>query len=116
MTIAVIGAGAIGGVVAAYLTKAGCDVTLIAKPDQCAVIKEKGLTIDGVRGRENFRLNVRPKLNALSKIFAVSCTVGSDNEKGLPSIQSPSKLNMISPGLTYVAPNITIEDICLDLS
>lgn len=63
MTIAVIGAGAIGGVVAAYLTKAGCDVTLIAKSDQCAVINNKGLTIDGVRGKENFRLNVLPKLD-----------------------------------------------------
>ncbi len=63
MKIAVIGAGAIGSVIAAYLTKAGCDVVLIAKPNQIAAIEKNGLTISGVRGKETFKPRVLPKLD-----------------------------------------------------
>ena len=48
MNIAVIGAGAIGGVVAAYLKKAGEDVVLIGRSDQVDAIEARGLTIRGV--------------------------------------------------------------------
>src|ERR1700688_241955 len=73
MKIAIIGAGAIGGVVAAYLKKAGEDVVLIGRADQADVIKAKGLTIKGVRGTETIRV---PALTRLDKpydlvIFAV---------------------------------------------
>ncbi len=63
MTIAVIGAGAIGAVVAAYLKKAGEDVVLIARPAQAKIINEKGLTINGVRGQEHMMLNVLDKMD-----------------------------------------------------
>ena len=43
MKIAVIGAGAIGGLVAAYLKKAGEDVILIGRGDQVDVINAQGL-------------------------------------------------------------------------
>jgi len=73
MRIAVIGAGAIGGVVAAYLKKAGEDVVLIARGPQVDVIKTQGLTIKGVHGIETIKL---PALTRLDKpydlvIFAV---------------------------------------------
>ena len=73
MKIAVIGAGAIGGVVAAYLKKAGEDVVLIGRADQVDVINAKGLTIKGVRGNETIKV---PALTRLDKpydlvIFAV---------------------------------------------
>jgi 2-dehydropantoate 2-reductase len=73
MNIAVIGAGAIGGVVAAYLKKAGEDVVLIGHSDQVDVINSNGLTIKGVRGQETFKV---PALTRLDKsydlvIFAV---------------------------------------------
>lgn len=73
MKIAVIGAGAIGGVVAAYLKKAGEDVVLIGRSDQVDVINAKGLTIKGVRGTSNIKV---PALTRLDKpyelvIFAV---------------------------------------------
>ena len=63
MTIAVIGAGAIGGVVAAYLKKAGEDVVLVGKKDQAEAINSKGLTIKGVRGAENIHLMGLTKLD-----------------------------------------------------
>jgi 2-dehydropantoate 2-reductase len=56
MKIAIIGAGAIGSVAAAYLHKAGEDVTLIGKPQQVRAVNLHGLKIAGVRGEEVFRL------------------------------------------------------------
>jgi len=56
MRIAVIGAGAIGGVVAAYLKKAGEDVILVGRQDQVDAVNAKGLTITGARGTETIRL------------------------------------------------------------
>ncbi len=73
MKIAIIGAGAIGGVVAAYLKKAGEDVILIGRRDQVDVINSHGLAIKGVRGSETIKI---PALTHLDKpydlvIFAV---------------------------------------------
>jgi 2-dehydropantoate 2-reductase len=73
MKIAVIGAGAIGGVVAAYLKKAGEDVVLVGHADQVNAVNAKGLTIKGSRGTETIKL---PALTRLDKpydlvIFAV---------------------------------------------
>lgn len=48
MNIAVIGAGAIGSTVAAYLAKAGKEVVLVGREDQVKAINAKGLTIRGV--------------------------------------------------------------------
>jgi len=56
MKIAIIGAGAIGGVVAAYLKKAGEDVILIGRDSQVDVINSKGLTIKGIRGTETIKV------------------------------------------------------------
>ncbi len=66
MQIAVIGAGAIGGVVAAYLKKAGEDVVLIARPEQADVINAQGLNIKGVRGNETIKIQA---LTRLDKVY-----------------------------------------------
>ncbi len=66
MRIAVIGAGAIGGVVAAYLKKAGEDVVLIGRPEQVNVIKTQGLSLKGVRGNEIIKV---PALARLDKTY-----------------------------------------------
>ncbi|RKX64997.1 MAG: 2-dehydropantoate 2-reductase, partial [Thermodesulfobacteriota bacterium] len=51
MKVAVIGAGAIGSLVAGYLSKERIDVTLIGRRKDVLAIKENGLVIEGVRGR-----------------------------------------------------------------
>jgi len=56
MKIAIIGAGAIGSVVAAYLHKAGIDVVLVGKKEQADVILKGGLSVKGARGNETFKL------------------------------------------------------------
>lgn len=73
MKIAVIGAGAIGGVVAAYLKKAGEDVLLIGRSDQVDAINAKGLVLKGVRGNETIKLPAATRLDKLYDlvIFAV---------------------------------------------
>ena len=50
MRIAVIGAGGVGGAFGAALAKAGADVTFVARGAHLAVMREKGLRIEGGRG------------------------------------------------------------------
>jgi 2-dehydropantoate 2-reductase len=55
-SIAVVGAGAIGGTVGAYLDDAGYDVTLVdVASEHVRAINERGLRITGVRGERTFR-------------------------------------------------------------
>ena len=63
MKIAVIGAGAIGCLVAGYLKLKNEDVLLIGHPESVKVIKEKGLIISGVRGNVSVRVGVSEKLD-----------------------------------------------------
>ena len=51
MKFTIIGAGAIGGLAGAYMTKAGHDVLLVDRwAEHVAALNEKGMFIDGVRG------------------------------------------------------------------
>ncbi len=63
MTIAIIGAGAIGSVVAAYLTKADEDIVLIGRKDQVEVVQANGLRVRGARGEETFRVRALAQLD-----------------------------------------------------
>ena len=55
-SIAVVGAGAIGGMVGACLDDAGYDVTLVdVASEHVQAINERGLRITGVRGERTFR-------------------------------------------------------------
>ena len=55
MRIAVIGVGGIGGPYGASLTKAGADVTFVARGAHLAAIRENGLRIEGDRGETHIR-------------------------------------------------------------
>ncbi len=63
MKIAIIGAGAIGSVVAGYLAKAGEDVLLVGRPAQANIIQKEGLKIKGARGAEIIRLKAATQLD-----------------------------------------------------
>lgn len=63
MKIAVIGAGAIGSLVAGYLVQKQEDVVLVCHPEQLSAIRENGLTIDGVRGNFQIDLEAQPILS-----------------------------------------------------
>lgn len=67
VSIAVIGGGAIGGVTAAYLAKAGYDVSLVCKyPEKAEEVKTKGLHIVGVRGEQYVKMNAVAEVGQLS--------------------------------------------------
>jgi len=63
MKIAVIGAGAIGCLVAGYLKNKGEEVTLVGRIAAVNAIKENGLSISGVRGDFKVRISISDTLN-----------------------------------------------------
>lgn len=65
--IAVVGAGAVGGIVAGFAAKAGCDVELVCKhPEIVRKIGEEGLRISGVRGNHTIKLPAVTRISDLS--------------------------------------------------
>ena len=66
-SIAVIGAGAIGGITAAYLHKAGFDVQIVCKyEDKAKLAREQGLHITGVRGEHFIKMNAVADIEQLT--------------------------------------------------
>lgn len=63
MRIAVIGAGAIGCLVAGYLKEKGEEVTLVGRGPVIGAIKENGLAISGCRGNFLVRIGISDTLN-----------------------------------------------------
>jgi 2-dehydropantoate 2-reductase len=63
MKAAVIGAGAIGGLVAGYLMDKGEEVILVAPHQHVASMAQKGLMIEGVRGKLSLRMPVKSQLD-----------------------------------------------------
>lgn len=63
MKIAIIGAGAIGSLVAGYLKLKSESVFLIGRPDSVKAIKENGLRISGARGDFNLKIDIEERLN-----------------------------------------------------
>lgn len=52
MKILVLGSGGVGGCIGAYLSKAGKDVTLIARGQHLEKMQEQGLVIESSQGQE----------------------------------------------------------------
>ena len=72
MKIAVLGAGAIGGLVAGYLKLKGLDVSLTGHSPSVKAIGERGLKISGVRGSSNIKLDISEKLDYRPELAIVS--------------------------------------------
>ena len=79
---AVIGAGAIGGVVAGYLVEKGEHIVLVAPPEHCSTISLHGMTIEGVRGKVCVRLPAKTRLDEEVDI-AIMTTKILDLEKAI---------------------------------
>jgi len=62
--IAVIGAGAIGNLVAGYLKLKGLDVCLVGNKTSVEAIKKNGLEISGVRGSFNIKIDISERLDS----------------------------------------------------
>ncbi len=82
MKIAVIGAGAIGGLIAGYLKLKSQGVSLIGHADTVKAIKEKGLEISGVRGDSSIKIDIATKLNYTPDLV-ILCTKTQDIESAV---------------------------------
>ncbi len=70
MRIAIIGAGAIGGITAAFMAQAGQDITLVCKHQEIAALAQgQGLRIEGVRGAFDQPVKAVATVQELSGIF-----------------------------------------------
>jgi len=73
MKVAVIGLGAIGGLVAGYLKAKGVDVVTVGRLEQKKQIERHGLSIEGARGRALVYMDVKTRLE--EKVDLVILTV-----------------------------------------
>jgi 2-dehydropantoate 2-reductase len=64
MKIAVIGAGAIGGLVAGYLKLQNEEVFLVGRSDTVEAVRQRGLEISGIRGNFNIPISIAQKLDS----------------------------------------------------
>lgn len=70
LRLAVVGAGAIGGITAAYLKKGGHDVTLVTKHQEIADLAGgRGLHVTGVKGDELLSVHAVAAIEELSGTF-----------------------------------------------
>ncbi|NNC13272.1 2-dehydropantoate 2-reductase [Planctomonas sp. JC2975] len=82
MRIGIIGAGAIGGTIAALLDRAGHEVAVTARGDGLAAIRENGLRFDGAWGDHLARIEASERLEAAPQLAFV-CTKAQDAASAL---------------------------------
>ncbi|AJM77873.1 ketopantoate reductase family protein [Rathayibacter toxicus] len=82
MRIAVLGAGAIGGTIAALFDRAGHDVEVTARGEHLNSIRRSGLHLDGAWGQHTAWVRSGEKLD-ITPDLAVLCTKAQDAEDAL---------------------------------
>lgn len=81
LSFLVIGAGAVGGITAAFMRKNGVDVEILCKSEEYArLISEKGLRIKGAQGSFSERIHAYPGVKSISgkKDIILLATKASD--------------------------------------
>ena len=84
MKIAIIGAGAVGCVLAESLRKAGEDVTLVGREDQVQTLNTKGLTVKRGVGAETVDVRAEVRLSAAHDVVVLA-TKTQDMEQAVES-------------------------------
>ena len=59
--ILIVGSGAVGGYFGALLTKAGNDVTFLARGEHLKALKQKGITIKSINGDFSVKVKVKER-------------------------------------------------------
>ena len=109
MRFLVIGAGAIGGSTAAFMTKAGFDVTVLCRREEVAkTFREKGMHISGVRGEVDIPMKAVCGADNLEGKFDY-CIVSTKAYDTIPAVNSALPL-LKEEGLVLVLQN----GICVD--
>lgn len=89
MRVTVIGAGAVGGALAALLDRAGHEVSVTARGDHAVAITESGLTLDGGFGAHRAGVAVVARTPADTRLVIVA-TKANDTAAALAGVDVPS--------------------------
>ena len=109
MRFLILGAGAIGGSTAAFMTKAGLDVSVLCRSEKTAkTLCEKGMHISGVRGEMDVPLKAVCGAEKLEGDFDY-CIVSTKAYDTIPAVNSVLPL-LKENGLVLVLQN----GICVD--
>jgi 2-dehydropantoate 2-reductase len=111
MRIGVVGAGGVGGLVAALLARAGHDVAVVARGATLAAIRARGLRIDSPLGAFDARVDAGP-IEALAPVEALLLAVKAWQ---VPEIAA-SAGRMLAPGAIAVPlqNGVDAPDQCAD--
>jgi 2-dehydropantoate 2-reductase len=90
MTVAVLGPGAVGGVLAVGLTRAGVRVVCIARPDTAELIRSGGLTLKHGQEVETARPEVTTELDEPVEILLVTVKAPSLGD-ALERVRAPTE-------------------------
>ena len=125
----IIGAGGTGGIIGAYMTKAGKDVTIIARGNHLSAMRKGGLTIEKLwdNGKENIKVNVCDTENYDGKADVVFVCVKSYSvDEIIPFIKKISHkdtvvipvLNVYGTGavMQKSLPDVLVTDGCIYVS
>ena len=129
MTYAIIGAGGTGGILGFYMTKAGRDVTLIARGRHLAAMQEKGLAVekmwDGTTETIPVKATDMEHYDEQPDVILV-CVKGYSLEDTIPFIQKVAKsstivipvLNIYGTGakMQEKLPELLVTDGCIYVS
>jgi 2-dehydropantoate 2-reductase len=89
MKICVYGAGAVGGLMAAWLSRAGHDVSVVARGAQLEAMRRDGLRIRGKDGTESFRIKAESDPARLGAQDYVLVTVKAQSLGGVADSIAP---------------------------
>lgn len=98
MTVAVIGAGAIGGLLGAHLARTGQDVVLIARGPHLAAMRDRGLTVRGTEGEFTTHPRCTDDIGAIAGAEVVFLTLKAH---GIPAV-APAIGAALSAGASVV--------------
>ena len=107
MTVAILGPGAVGGVLAAGLMQGGADVVCIARPDTAELIRSEGLSLRRAQEVEELRPEVTTELREPVELLLVTVKATSLDE-ALDRVGAPAAA--VVPLLNGIEHMQTIRD------
>jgi len=107
VTVAVLGPGAVGGVLAVGLTRAGVRVICIARPDTAAVIRSEGLSLRHGQEVESARPEADTELREPVELLLVTVKAPSLDD-ALERVQAP--VETVVPQLNGIEHMQTLRD------
>ena len=98
MTVAIVGAGAIGGLLGAHLARAGENVVLIARGPHLAAMRERGVTVRAIQGEFTAHPSCTDDIGAVAQAETVFITLKAHS---IPAV-APALGSALSKGACVV--------------